>query len=114
MSFNYENELRIVYWDLAVQAKVNSLCQRLSAHMMDHLYRRISTPTNWDLIADEVSYVTSTSGIYIPVDLNALVDEIYVAPTSPDWFLEVIQTVCGKFSLRRVPRHSDLLSSPMR
>jgi hypothetical protein len=114
MSFNYEKELRIVYWDLVVQEKANVLCQRLTAHMMDHLYRRISTPINWDLIEDEINTVTYMLGIYIPVDINFLIDEIYVAPTSPDWFLEVIQTVCEKFSLRRIPRRSDLLSSPMR
>jgi hypothetical protein len=79
-----------------------------------YLYRRISTPINWDLIEDEINSVKYMPGIYIPVDINILIDEIYVAPTSPDWFLEVIQTVCEKFSLGRIPRRSDLLSSPMR
>ena len=114
MSFSYENELRIVYWDIAIQEKVNALCARLSDHMMAHLYRRISTPIKWDLIEGEICSVTYEPGIYISVDIDALIHEIYVAPTSPDWFLEVVNTVCDQFSLGRVPQRSDLLSSPMR
>jgi hypothetical protein len=114
ISFSYENELRIVHWDSEVQETMNAICHRLSLHTMDHLYRRISTPINWDLIENEAGMVEYKSGIYIPVDIDSLIDEVYVAPTSPDWFLEVVRSVCEKFALARVPRRSDLLSSPMR
>jgi hypothetical protein len=114
MSFSYESELRIAYWDMGVQDKINGLCTRLASHMMDHLYRRITTPIKWDMIEAEVNLVSYNPGIYIDVNLDALVDEIYVSPTAPDWFLDVITSVCEKFTLGRVPRRSDILSSPMK
>jgi hypothetical protein len=114
VSFSHESELRIVHWDSEVPERVNALCQKLSNHTMDHLYRRISTPINWDLIENEACMVAYKSGMYIPIDIESLIDQVYVAPTSPDWFLEVVQSVCEKFSLVRTPRRSDLLSSPMR
>jgi hypothetical protein len=113
-SFASEQELRIAYWDQNVQEKVNALCQKLSRHTMDHLYRRIAGSIDWNLIEDEVSKVPYIPGLYVPVDIEKLVNEIYVSPTSPDWFLEVVSAVCDKFSLKRAPVRSDLLSSPIR
>jgi hypothetical protein len=113
-SFNYERELRLAYWDLAVQGKINDLCQKLAAHMIDHLYRRITTPINWGMIEDEVANVKYAPGFYIPVKLDKLITEVYVAPTSPNWFLEVVEEVCNKFDVRKKPLRSDLLSSPIR
>lgn len=113
-SFVYENELRLVYWDLEVNDKINELCGILSQHMIDHLYRRISGKINWDLIESDVDKVQYAPGVYISADLNKLIDEIYVSPTSPDWFLEVVSEVCERFSLDRTPVRSDLFSSPVR
>jgi len=45
-SFYYENELRIVFCDLGVLNLINALCQKLANHMMDHLYKRITTSIN--------------------------------------------------------------------
>jgi hypothetical protein len=114
MSYRHENELRIVYWDTPVQESINALCQRLTRHMMDHLYRRISTPINWDLIRSDVEAVGYSEGVSVPVDLAELIDEVYVSPIAPDWFLEVVTSVSSRFSLTISPRRSDLLSSPMR
>jgi hypothetical protein len=114
MSFRHENELRIVHWDLVVQEPINALCQRLASHMMDHLYRRFTTPINWDLIRSEVEAVPYKAGISIPVNLETLISDLYVSPTSPDWFLDLVATVSDRFSLRLLPKRSDLMSSPMR
>jgi hypothetical protein len=113
-SFAYENELRLVYWESHVQEKVNALCAKLSSHTMDHLYRRIQTPLNWNLIEEEVRKIEYVPGIYIPVVLDSLIDDIYVSPTSADWFLEVVSVVCEKFSLKKVPIRSEIMSPPVR
>jgi hypothetical protein len=81
---------------------------------MDHLYGKIAGAINWELIEAEVRNVSYGPGVYIPVDVQRLIDEIYVSPGSPDWFLELIQSVCAKFALNRSPRRSDVLSSPIR
>ena len=113
-SFDYERELRIVYWDLTIQEPINALCKTLSNHTMDRLYRRITTPIDWTMIEKEAEKVTYERGRYIPVKLDTLIKEVYVSPTSPDWVLEVVEQVCNKFSFPRKPRRSDLLSSPIR
>ena len=113
-SFSYEKELRLVYWDLEVQEHVNAICGKLTSHMMDHLYRRISTEINWDMVEEEAARVPFKSGLYIPVDLETLVDEVYVSPTSAGWFHEVVQSVCELYGFPRIPVRSDLLSSPLR
>jgi hypothetical protein len=113
-SFAHENELRLVYWDLEVQSTINELCGRLAQHTYDHLYRRISGPINWALIEQDVERVQYVPGIYVSVELDRLIDEIYVSPASPDWFLEVVSEVCQRFSFGRTPLRSDLLSSPVR
>jgi hypothetical protein len=114
MSFKHENELRILHWDQAVQEAINGPCNRLAAHMMDHLYRRISAPINWDLVRSEVESIPYKGGISVPVKLATLINEVYVSPNSPDWFLDVVARVSESFSLKLSPKRSDLLSSPIR
>jgi hypothetical protein len=112
-SFAYENELRLAFWDLTAQEKINALCANLASHKFDHLYRRITGPINWSLIEAEVATVDYLPGIYVPVAIDALINEVYVSPTSPDWFLDLVSTVCEKYMLNRKPVRSDLMSSPI-
>ena len=107
--FPPKRELRLVHWDLEVQEKVNTICRKLSSHTFDHLYRRISTPINWNLVEEEAARVPFKSGLYVPVNLERLVDEIYVSPTSAGWFREVVQSVCERYEFPKIPIQSDLL-----
>jgi hypothetical protein len=66
------------------------------------------------MIEEEVENVTYEQGYYIPVKLETLINEIYVSPTSPNWFLDVVKEVCNKFDIKKKPYRSDLLSSPVR
>lgn len=54
------------------------------------------------------------NGLPVPVDLNSLIDNIYVSPLAAPWFLEVIKDICEKYELSsdRV-RQSDLLNDPL-
>jgi hypothetical protein len=113
-SFAHEREIRLVYWDEKVQEPINQLCSKLAQHTFDHLYRRISTEINWDMIAGACAAIKYKDGIYIPVDIELLVDEIYISPTSPAWFLDVVIATCEKFNLQKPLIRSDLLSSPIR
>jgi hypothetical protein len=114
MSYQHEKELRIVYWDLEVQEPLNVTFQRLSSHMMDHLYRRITGEINWTLVEKEAEAVPYKAGMYVPIALETLLDEVYVSPTAPDWFLDIVQRVCKQFKLSITPKRSDILSAPIR
>lgn len=38
-------------------------------------------------------------GEYIPIDLNILIENIYVAPQTPDWIFDLIKSISNKYSL---------------
>lgn len=38
-------------------------------------------------------------GVYVQCNLNTLIDEVYVSPTSPEWLREVVQSVLEKYRL---------------
>ncbi|MCQ6267085.1 DUF2971 domain-containing protein [Fictibacillus sp. WQ 8-8] len=38
-------------------------------------------------------------GAYVQSNLNTLIDEVYVSPTSPEWLREVVQSVLEKYRL---------------
>jgi hypothetical protein len=52
-------------------------------------------------------------GTSVAVDLEVLVDEVYVAPTTPSWFAEVVQSVLGQYGVSRAVRRSKLGEDPL-
>jgi hypothetical protein len=112
-SFEHEREWRLIYWDLETQAPINALCEKLTTHTMDHLFRRIGGTINWEMIERDAEAVPFQKGLYVKVDLERLIDEIYVSPTSPQWVLDAVAAVCEKFDLAPNPRRSDILSAPL-
>lgn len=51
-------------------------------------------------------------GVPIPVDLTKLVHEVYVAPTCPAWFHELVTQVCERYALDKKVRQSSLSTEP--
>ena len=52
-------------------------------------------------------------GLYIPVDLNLLINEIYLAPTSPKWLRELVESVTAKYGIKKKVRQSILDEKPI-
>lgn len=52
-------------------------------------------------------------GLYIPVDLNLLVDRVYLAPTSPKWLFELVESVIKKYHLKKEVHQSSLDEVPV-
>lgn len=88
-SFEHEREVRALIWRPSTTA----------IEVQDDSYQRFQ-----DTIAH---------GIQIKVDVERLVEKIYVAPTAPDWFLDlvisVMQHYCFKFKIVR----SELDEQPL-
>lgn len=51
-------------------------------------------------------------GIWTPVNLNELIDAIYVAPESADWFRELVENVAHTYGLRKKIIKSALEDEP--
>lgn len=52
-------------------------------------------------------------GIAISIDLDELVEEVFVAPTTPIWFQDLIGDVLRRYGLDKPVTRSDLEASPL-
>jgi hypothetical protein len=53
------------------------------------------------------------SGIYVPINLDQLITRVYVAPTAPNWIVELLTSVVEKYELKKEVVQSDLASTPV-
>lgn len=51
-------------------------------------------------------------GVSIPIDLDALIENVYVAPTSPEWFLEAVNAMITKFGRNQTAIKSSIARKP--
>jgi hypothetical protein len=52
-------------------------------------------------------------GLYVPVDLDVLIDRIYVAPACPKWLYELTKSVTQKYGLTKEVKQSSLDNAPV-
>ena len=52
-------------------------------------------------------------GKYIPVDLDVLMEKIYISPTAPKWFNELVKSVVEKYNLEKDVLQSSLSDDPV-
>jgi hypothetical protein len=52
-------------------------------------------------------------GFSFAVDLDLLVERIYVSPTAPDWFAGLVSDVCSRYGLGATVEQSSLAASPV-
>jgi len=54
----------------------------------------------------------SFEGKNVPVNLDVLIDNIFVCPFAPSWFLDLVKNVLIKFNIGKEVKQSQLLESP--
>lgn len=86
-SFEYEKELRAVYYALKI----------------------IKVPNQVRYDCEEVDEM----GSYIPVNLSILIDKIYVSPTAPKWFYDLIKSVLERYNVTKTVLQSSLANDPI-
>ncbi len=52
-------------------------------------------------------------GSYISVNLNILIDNIFVSPTAPKWFYELTKSVADKYGITKNIKQSSLANDPI-
>ena len=52
------------------------------------------------------------NGLYVPINLQNLIDEIIVAPFAPKWYFELIESLNEKYSLNKPVKYSRLRRIP--
>lgn len=96
-SYEHERELR-----LFAQAEIRS-----------GQYQKDSATGSYDFVPSDGEPIENPPGIEVPVDLQTLIQNIYVAPNAPGWFLKLVQSILSKYGVDKEARRSDLASSPI-
>jgi hypothetical protein len=52
-------------------------------------------------------------GLPVQIELDELIDEIYVSPLEEDWLTSVVGSLMNQYGLNKTPRHSKLLDPPL-
>lgn len=64
-------------------------------------------------LASNFEEMISNSGGYINVDIDMLIDEIFISPDSPEWFLTLVEEITnGKYGLQKNIVRSTLMDIP--
>lgn len=79
--------------------------QELRAVIQEFRYKK-NGDINWDKVPFD-------EGVYVSVDLNMLIDRVYLAPTSPKWLLELVRSVARKYELGKDVIQSSLDDRPV-
>ena len=48
----------------------------------------------------------------MPIDLNCLIENIYVSPTSQSWFYDVVKNIVDKYGIKKSVLQSTLNEEP--
>jgi hypothetical protein len=52
-------------------------------------------------------------GFKVGIDLNRLIQEVFIGPKSTDWFVELVVAICRKYELKATPVRSSLYDGPI-
>jgi hypothetical protein len=90
LSFEHEHEVRAVFSDMEAQ--------------MDA----------WDMAGRRFDpSIPAPAGINVPVNINRLVDCVYVAPDAAVWFAELVEKLIRRYGHDWPVKHSDLSQDPI-
>lgn len=91
-------------------------CTSLIHRREGELRALIWTPQNGknDIVNPENNKYKDVFVLYVTIDLEKLIERIFVSPSAPSWFFELIQTVTTKFELKKeLVKQSNLASTPI-
>lgn len=58
---------------------------------------------------------TGTSGVgkAVEVDLDLLIEKVYISPSAPTWFASLVERTMGRYGLKKMVEHSKLDEEPI-
>lgn len=82
-------------------------------HELRAIIQRIPTKKNGESLMMDLAQEIFKTGAYVAVNLDALVERIFVSPASPTWFSDLVKSIVTKYNLSKEVVHSSLDSSPV-
>jgi hypothetical protein len=98
-SFEHEHELRAAFTRIPTE---NGIFINLANIRKEDYNVGIDHSVNLDNIVE-----------IVPINLNTLIEKIYVPPTADDWFKEIIESLLKKFRVRANVERSELERDPL-
>lgn len=56
---------------------------------------------------------STRGGMPVKMDLDMLIDKVYVSPSAPVWFANLVESVLRKYGLNKIVEHSKLDENPI-
>jgi hypothetical protein len=84
VSFSHERELRAIFWEM-----------------------------DGSPVAQSYKAKIGPNGMALAMDLTALIERVYVSPTAPQWFAEVVEAITKKYSFTFPVTQSTLAAAPL-
>lgn len=112
-------KIKYINYDTEVIPMGNTLSpfiyKRKSFEYEDELRALIWTPQHGknNMLDPEKNKFKDTFGLNVPVDIDILIEKIYVSPNAPKWILEVIEKIVKRFELKKEVTQSDLALKPI-
>ena len=75
-------------------------------------YKRKSFEYENEVRAITVKPGLKKKGIYVSVDLDKLIDDIYISPYAPEWFVDVVKSVSDKYNIKSNISYSQMKAEP--
>lgn len=66
-----------------------------------------------DIPSPKVKAEYSTFGLNVPIDLDVLVEQVFVSPTAEKWFEDLVKSAMDKFGLNKKVVKSSLADDPL-
>lgn len=54
----------------------------------------------------------NAAGIYVPIDIDKLIETVFIAPHAKTWFADLVRSVLKRYGVDKEVRHSTLYQSP--
>jgi hypothetical protein len=80
----------------------------------EHELRAIIRPIFPGTASPLTGATPSVDGLIVNIDLRLLIQNIYVAPTSPGWFTSLVERIARKYGVDAPIKQSDLQQDPTR
>jgi hypothetical protein len=75
---------------------------------------RIIATNGMSLLINDGDTLKTVPGVRVPVDPRLLIEGVHVAPTTPEWFRDVVKAVVSKYEIAEdLVQQSALAASPI-
>lgn len=110
-SYDYEREYRLVFWDTEV---THTYIPTQIIEFNSNGERNISLGrASMGRSEEDIENVEPKVSFNAKCDLNKLINEVYVSPSAPSWFFDIVDSLVKKYKVNVSVKQSILSKDPL-